>query len=51
MLEHLDAREPAARLMSAIEESLRDPATRTGDVGGTATTEQVTSAVVRLLDA
>ena len=51
MLEHLDAREPAARLMSAIEESLRDPATRTGDVGGTATTEQVTAAVLGLLEA
>jgi tartrate dehydrogenase/decarboxylase/D-malate dehydrogenase len=51
MLEHLGAREAAARLMSAIEESLRDPATRTADVGGTATTEQVTSAVVGLLDA
>ena len=50
MLEHLDAREAAARLMSAIEESLRDPATRTGDVGGTATTEQVTAAVLGLLE-
>ena len=49
MLGHLGAPEPAARLMSAIEESLRDPTTRTGDVGGTATTEQVTAAVLRLL--
>jgi len=50
MLEHLDAREAAARLMWAIEESLRDPATRTADVGGTATTGQATAAVLSLLD-
>jgi tartrate dehydrogenase/decarboxylase/D-malate dehydrogenase len=49
MLEHLDGGEPAARLMDAIEVSLRDPATRTADVGGTASTEQVTAAVVDLL--
>ena len=51
MLEHLDAGEPAARLMDAIEVSLRDPATRTADVGGTASTEQVTAAVLGLLAA
>jgi tartrate dehydrogenase/decarboxylase / D-malate dehydrogenase len=49
MLEHLDGGEPAARLMDAIEVSLREPATRTADVGGTASTEQVTAAVVDLL--
>ena len=49
MLEHLDAGEAAARLMKAIELSLRDPATRTADVGGTASTEQVTAAVLGLL--
>jgi len=49
MLEHLDAVEPAARLMEAIEQSLSDPATRTADVGGTASTERVTAAVVNLL--
>jgi isocitrate/isopropylmalate dehydrogenase len=32
--------------MGAVEQTLRDPTTRTGDVGGTATTEQVTAAVV-----
>jgi isocitrate/isopropylmalate dehydrogenase len=37
--------------MDAIEETLRDPATRTADVGGTASTQQVTSAVLRLLTA
>jgi tartrate dehydrogenase/decarboxylase/D-malate dehydrogenase len=51
MLEHLDAADAAARLMGALEETLRDRATRTGDVGGTATTEQVTAAVVDLLTA
>jgi tartrate dehydrogenase/decarboxylase / D-malate dehydrogenase len=51
MLERLGAGEPAARLMDAIEASLRDPATRTADVGGTASTEQVTSAVLELLPA
>ncbi|MEO5662212.1 MAG: isocitrate/isopropylmalate family dehydrogenase, partial [Nocardioides sp.] len=51
MLEHLDAGEPAARLMAAIELSLRDPATRTADVGGAASTEQVTAAVLDLLTA
>lgn len=51
MLEHLDAGEPAALLMAAIEASLRDPATRTADVGGSASTEQVTAAVLGLLTA
>jgi tartrate dehydrogenase/decarboxylase/D-malate dehydrogenase len=49
MLQHLDADEAAARLMSAIEESLREPAMRTVDVGGSASTEQVTTAVLDLL--
>lgn len=51
MLEHLGAGEAAARLMGAIEVSLRDPATRTADVGGTASTEQVAAAVLDLLNA
>jgi tartrate dehydrogenase/decarboxylase/D-malate dehydrogenase len=51
MLNHLGAGEAAARLMSAIEETLREPATRTADVGGTASTEQVTAAVLDLLAA
>jgi tartrate dehydrogenase/decarboxylase/D-malate dehydrogenase len=51
MLEHLEATDAAARLMSALEETLLDPATRTGDVGGTASTEQVTAAVVSLVEA
>ncbi len=51
MLEHLGAGDAAARLMRAIEETLRDRATRTADVGGTASTEQVTAAVLALLAA
>ena len=32
--------------MGAVRETLRDPATRTRDLGGTATTTQVTDALV-----
>ena len=49
MLEHLDAKEAAAELMTAIEDTLRRPETRTGDIGGTASTEQVTAAVLERL--
>jgi tartrate dehydrogenase/decarboxylase/D-malate dehydrogenase len=49
MLEHLGAQEASTRLMSAIEQSLRDRRTRTSDVGGTATTVDVTTAVLKLL--
>lgn len=51
MLEHLGAHDASDRLMKAIEETLRNPATRTADVGGTASTEQVTTAVLDLLAA
>lgn len=40
MLEHLGAHAAAARIMVAIEQSLRHPATRTSDLGGTASTEK-----------
>jgi len=46
MLEHLLADEAAGVLMSAITDTLRRPETRTADVGGTASTEQVTTAVL-----
>lgn len=46
LLEHLQAPEAAAALMAAIEDTLRRRETRTGDVGGTASTEQVTTAVL-----
>jgi tartrate dehydrogenase/decarboxylase / D-malate dehydrogenase len=49
MLEHLQLPEPAAALMAAIEGSLRDARTRTADLGGTASTGDVTEFVVAQL--
>ena len=46
MLEHLGEKAAAARLMRAIERVTADPALHTPDLGGTATTQQVTEAVV-----
>jgi tartrate dehydrogenase/decarboxylase/D-malate dehydrogenase len=46
MLEHLQAPDAAEALMTAIEDTLRDSGTRTADVGGTASTELVTTAVL-----
>lgn len=45
MLEHLGETEAAQRLMSAIEHVTADPTLHTRDLGGTATTAQVTDAV------
>jgi tartrate dehydrogenase/decarboxylase/D-malate dehydrogenase len=45
MLEHLGEPAAAARLMRAIERATADPALHTPDLGGTATTAQVTRAV------
>ncbi|HKW55314.1 MAG TPA: tartrate dehydrogenase [Stellaceae bacterium] len=45
MLEHLGEREGAARLMAAIERVTATPALHTPDLGGGATTAQVTAAV------
>lgn len=45
MLEHLGESEAAARLMAAIERVTADPALHTPDLGGRATTAQVTQAV------
>jgi tartrate dehydrogenase/decarboxylase/D-malate dehydrogenase len=45
MLEHLGETAAAARLMAAIEQVTADPALHTRDLGGTATTAQVTAAV------
>ena len=45
MLEHLGEQPAAARLMRAIERVTADPSLHTPDLGGTATTEQVTRAV------
>ena len=51
MLEHLGETAAAARLMAAIEQVTADPALHTRDLGGSATTAQVTAAVCELLRA
>ncbi|RZL54774.1 MAG: tartrate dehydrogenase, partial [Variovorax sp.] len=45
LLEHLGEHEAAARVMRAVEHVTSNPALHTGDLGGQATTEQVTRAV------
>jgi tartrate dehydrogenase/decarboxylase / D-malate dehydrogenase len=45
LLEHLGEQEAAARVMSAIEHVTANPSLHTRDLGGTATTAQVTDAV------
>ncbi len=49
MLEHLGERDAAARLMGAIERVTADKALHTPDLGGVATTRQVTDAMLRAL--
>ncbi len=49
MLEHLGEPAAAARLMAAIEAATGDTALHTRDLGGQATTAQVTEAVCRLV--
>ena len=49
LLEHLGENEMAGRLMKAIEAVTADPANHTGDLGGAATTEKVTAAVMKAL--
>jgi tartrate dehydrogenase/decarboxylase/D-malate dehydrogenase len=49
LLEHLGEMQAAQRLMRAIEAVTANPALHTRDLGGTATTVQVTEAVCRLL--
>jgi tartrate dehydrogenase/decarboxylase/D-malate dehydrogenase len=52
LLEHLGETAAAARLMAAVEAVTADPKLHTGDLGGKATTAQVTDAVCsRLLSA
>ncbi len=51
MLEHLGETAAAQQLMNAIERITADPALHTGDLGGTATTAQVTDAVCAILAA
>jgi tartrate dehydrogenase/decarboxylase/D-malate dehydrogenase len=49
MLEHLGHAAAAADVVAAMETTLRDAATRTKDLGGTASTQEVTRALVRAL--
>ncbi len=49
LLEHLGENDSARRLMQAIEQVTADRSLHTGDLGGTATTAQVTDAVCALL--
>ena len=51
LLEHLGELDAAKRVMSAIEQVTANPALHTGDLGGKATTAQVTQAVCELLSA
>src|SRR5471032_3399483 len=51
MLEHLGEAGAAARLMRAIERVTANPALHTPDLGGTATTRQVTDAICAFLAA
>lgn len=49
MLEHLGESEAAARLMKSVESVTANPDLHTGDLGGTATTAEVTAAVCQFL--
>ncbi|MEJ8814587.1 tartrate dehydrogenase [Variovorax ureilyticus] len=51
LLEHLGEHDAAARVMEAVERVTADTALHTRDLGGTATTAQVTEAVCRQLSA
>ena len=51
LLEHLGEADAAAELMAAIESVTANPALRTRDLGGTATTAQVTAAVCAAMGA
>ena len=51
MLEHLGEVEAAERVMKAIEQVTANPSLHTRDLGGTATTAQVTQAVCRAVGA
>jgi isocitrate dehydrogenase (NAD+) len=47
MLEHVGKVASARRLRTAIDCVLRDDSVRTGDLGGSATTQQITQAIIR----
>ena len=50
MLDHLGHDEAAAHVLRAVEASLVEPATRTRDLGGTASTAEAGESIVRLFD-
>jgi tartrate dehydrogenase/decarboxylase/D-malate dehydrogenase len=50
MLEHLGEKAAAGRLMKAVERVTADPSLHTPDLGGRATTKQVTEAVARAIE-
>jgi isocitrate dehydrogenase (NAD+) len=49
MLDHVGRGDEAIRLRTAIDRVLREDNVRTGDLGGTATTREMTQAIVRRL--
>jgi isocitrate dehydrogenase (NAD+) len=49
MLKHLNERERATRVQSALEKVLADGKTLTRDLGGRATTIEFTDAIIRAL--
>jgi tartrate dehydrogenase/decarboxylase / D-malate dehydrogenase len=50
MLDHLGHADAAAQVLRAVQASVAEPASRTRDLGGSATTEQAGEAIVALLD-
>ena len=51
LLSHIGEVEAARRIESAVEKALENPANHPGDLGGKATTRQLTDVIVRYLDA
>ena len=49
LLDHVEQREAAARLRTGVTAALASAETRTGDLGGRASTEQYTDAVIRAM--
>jgi isocitrate dehydrogenase (NAD+) len=49
MLEHVGRDDLAARIRTAVDRTLREDNVRTGDLGGTATTKDLTQAILRRL--
>jgi isocitrate dehydrogenase (NAD+) len=49
MLDHVGKDDLAVRIRTAVDKALRDDNVRTGDLGGKATTKELTRAIVRRL--